>query len=521
MINCDLDRTLIQALQSPECYPHAVTEIRLLETHISWVLLAGEFAYKIKKPVDFGFLDFSTLAKRQFFCHEELRLNRRFAPGLYLDVINIAGSPQHPVFGSTPAFEYAVKMQRFAEQDVLEHVLERGELTRQHLQLLAKRLAEFHAELPPCKSEAGYGNPEQVAAPATQNFQQLASLLNASYSARLQNLHAESETEFQRCQPLFAQRLQTGKVRECHGDLHLGNLVLLDGQPSPFDCIEFNPELRWIDVINDLAFLLMDLQHRQRPDLAYACLDAYLQASGDYAGLAVLRFYLGYRAMVMAKVSVIRARQLDEPADLTQCLSYLNLAEQLYLPAKPALIITYGLPGCGKTTVSQIVLENYQVIRLRSDVERKRLFGLSAEQSSDSAIPGGIYTQEATQRTYQHLLDVSRQILQSGFSVIVDAAFLKVVERAQFRQLAGQLDLPFAIVAISTDEVLQRQRILARQQDASEADLTVLDKLKSASECLTEYELPWVVNVGNNGSLDELTKQTAAWNRLDSLILVD
>lgn len=521
MVKGDLDRTLILALQSLDCYPHPVNEVRLLETHISWVLLAGEFAYKIKKPVDFGFLDFSSLAKRQFFCREELRLNQRFAPGLYLDVVSIAGSPQQPVLGGKPAFEYAVKMQRFAEQDVLAHVLERGDLTRQHLQSLAKRLAEFHADLPPATSDAGYGDAKQVASPARQNFQQLALLLDDSYSARLQNLHAVSEAEFQRCQSLFAQRLQTGKVRECHGDLHLGNIVLLGGQPTLFDGIEFNAELRWIDVINDLAFLLMDLQHRQRPDLAFACLDAYLQASGDYAGLAVLRFYLGYRAVVMAKVSAIRAKQLGGQIDLTQCERYLSLAEQFYRPTKPALIITFGLPGCGKTTVSQIVLEKYQAIRLRSDVERKRLFGLSAEQSSDSAIPGGIYTQEATQRTYQHLLDVSRQILQSGFSVIVDAAFLKVVERAQFRQLAGQLDLPFAIVAISTDEVLQRQRILARQQDASEADLAVFDKLKSAAECLNEHEQPWVVNLSNNSSVDVLTKQTEVWNRLDSLILVD
>lgn len=521
MVNGDLDRTLILALQSPDCYPHPVTEVRLLETHISWVLLAGDFAYKIKKPVDFGFLDFSSLAKRQFFCHEELRLNQRFAPGLYLNVIGIGGSSLKPVLDGQPAFEYAVRMRRFPEQDVLEHVLERGELTRQHLQALAKRLADFHAALPLAASDSGYGNAEQVAAPARQNFQQLALLLDASYSARLQNVHAASEAEYQRCKPLFEQRLKSGKVRECHGDLHLGNIVLLDTQPTPFDGIEFNAEFRWIDVINDLAFLLMDLQHRQRPDLAYACLDTYLQASGDFSGLDVLRFYLGYRAVVMVKVSAIRAKQLGGQIDLTQCERYLSLAEQFYRPTKPALIITFGLPGCGKTTVSQLVLEKYQAVRLRSDVERKRLFGLSAEQNSDSAIDGGIYTQEATRRTYQHLLGLSEHILQCGLNVIVDAAFLKTDERLAFRQLANRLNVPFAIVSISVDESLQRQRILARQLDASEADLAVLDKLKSAAECLTDHERPWVVNLSNNGPVDVLTEQTEAWNRLDSLILVD
>lgn len=521
MVKADLDNTLIQALQSPACYPHAVTEIRLLETHISWVLLAGDFAYKIKKPVDFGFLDFSSLAKRQFFCHEELRLNQRFAPGVYLDVIGIGGRPQQPVLGGTPAFEYAVKMQRFAEQNVLEHVLDRGKLTRQHIQSLAKRLAEFHTALPPAASNAAYGSAEHVAAPARQNFQQLALLLDAAYSARLQALQTANEAEFQKCLPRFAQRLQSGKVRECHGDLHLGNIVLLDDQPTLFDGIEFNPDLRWIDVINDLAFLLMDLQHRQRPDLAYACLDTYLQTSGDYAGLGVLRFYLGYRAMVMAKVSAIRARQLAGAADQAQCRQYLSLAEQFYRPAKPALMITHGLPGCGKTSVSQLVLEKYHAIRLRSDVERKRLFGLSAEQSSDSAIDGGIYTPEATQKTYQHLLTVAQQTLQSGHSVIVDAAFLKADERAAFREFADQLNIPFAIIAIDIDEALQRQRILTRQRDASEAGLAVLDKLKSAGAPLGEHEQRWTVNVVNNGSIDELVSQTAIWDRLDSLIRLD
>jgi predicted kinase len=206
---------------------------------------------------------------------------------------------------------------------------------------------------------------------------------------------------------------------------------------------------------------------------------------------------------------------------LTQCEGYLRLAEQIYLPVKPALIITYGLPGCGKTSVSQIVLEKYQAIRLRSDVERKRLFGLSAEQNSDSAITGGIYTPEATQRTYQHLLDVSRQILQSGFSVIVDAAFLKLSERESFRQLADQLHVPFAIVAISVDESLQRQRLVERQHDASEADLIVLEKLKLACEPLNDAEQSYLVRITNNQTIDDIATQTDAWNRLGSLILVE
>lgn len=518
MVNGDLDSTLIESLKNPACYPHEAETVRLLETHISWVLLAGDFAYKIKKPVDFGFLNFSELAERQRFCREELRLNRRLAPSLYLDVVGMGGSPQQPVFGAEPAFEYAVKMRRFAEADLLDHVLERGALTRLHLQNLADTLAGFHAGLPPAEADAGYGDAEAVALPARQNFQQLALLLDRTHDAGLADLQAASEREYAACRSLFQQRLLAGKVRECHGDLHLGNIVLLEGQPTPFDGIEFNPALRWIDVMNDIAFLLMDLQQRGRPDLAFAFLDAYLQASGDYAGLGVLRFYLGYRAMVMAKVGAIRAAQLGGQNGLGQCLRYLALAGRFYEPPKPSLVITYGLPGCGKTTVSQLILERFGFIRIRSDVERKRLFGLQPLQASGSTSAGGIYSQAATAKTYRHLLQLAENILQCGFSVIVDAAFLKQAERRQFRALANRLRIPFAIVAVDIDEVLQRQRLDRRRNDASEADNAVLDLLKNAGEPLTAEECDVAAELHNNGAIEALISQTPAWERLNRLL---
>ncbi|AEG02725.1 AAA family ATPase [Methylomonas methanica] len=519
MVKGDLDCTLIESLKNPARYPHPAESIRLLETHISWVLLAGDFVYKIKKPVDFGFLDFSELAQRHLFCREELRLNRRLAPGLYLAVVGIGGSPRQPVFDAEPAFEYAVKMQRFAEEDLLDHVLARGALTRQHMQSLAITLAEFHAGLPPAVADSGYGDADAVALPARQNFQQLALLLDESHAARLAGLQAASEQEFASCRGLFDQRLRAGQVRECHGDLHLGNIVLLDGQPTPFDGIEFNPALRWIDVMNDIAFLLMDLQQRLRPNLAYAFLDAYLQASGDYGGLSVLRFYLGYRAMVMAKVSAIRAAQLGGQHGLGLCRGYLDLAERFYRAPQPGLLITHGLPGCGKTTVSQLILERLGFIRIRSDVERKRLFGIQPQQASHSDLGGGIYSPEATVKTYRHLLQLAGDILRSGFSVIVDAAFLKQAERGQFLSLAAQLNMPFAIVDIGIDEALQRQRINQRRNDASEADNTVLDLLKGASEPLTAEERIYAVELHNNGAVDDLVSQSQVWDKLNRLLL--
>lgn len=519
MVNRDLDCTLIQALLDPARYPEPAEPVRLIETHISWLLLAGLYVYKIKKPVDFGFLDFTRLSSRKFFCHEELRLNRRLADGLYLDVVGIGGSSERPVFGAEPAIEYAVKMRRFDEDQLLDHLLARDGLTTRHIDSLAETMARFHADLPPAAIDAGYGDAESIALPARQNFQQLAGLLNAEYAEQLAGLRAASETEYARCLPLFQRRLESGMVKECHGDLHLGNIVLIDGSPTPFDGIEFNPSLRWIDVINDIAFLIMDLQQRRRPDLAYAFVNAYLQISGDYAGLGVLNFYLGYRAMVMAKVTAIRAAQLGEQACLAAGQRYLDLAERCYSPKRPGLIITYGPPGCGKTTVSQIVLERRQVIRIRSDVERKRLFGLQAHQSSGSALDGGIYSAEATVRTYQRLLMLARAILQAGFSVIVDAAFLKQREREQFKSLADELKLPFAILAISVDEALQEQRVNQRRNDASEADLAVLRMLKAASEPLLAGEREYAVELSNNGAVRDIAARQAFWDRLDSLLV--
>lgn len=521
MINSKLDCRLIKALCDTARYPHPVESVHVLETHVSWVLLAGDYAYKIKKPVDFGFLDFSTLAKRKFYCHEELRLNRRLAPDLYLDVVSIGGDPDKPSLDTEPAFEYAVKMRRFAEAMLLDRQLATGHLNVRHMLSLADTMVQFHAQLTPAACDAGYGDAESVVKPTRQNFLQLSKLLDQSYTARLSALQTANEREYEHCLPLFDQRLQHGKVRECHGDLHLGNIVILDDKPTPFDSIEFNPALRWIDVINDIAFLLMDLMHRQRPDLAFAFLDAYLQATGDYEGLAVLRFYLGYRAMVMAKVAAIRAAQLDKSANLAQCDSYLALAEHFYSSARPALIITHGLPGCGKTTVSQIVLEKFQAIRLRSDVERKRLFGLRAQQRSGSALHGGIYTPQATTRTYRHLLDMSRLILQSGFNVIVDAAFLKHSERQYFRTLAHELNAPFIILRITCPDERIRQRIQQRHAesiDASEADIAVYEKLKNDAEALTEDERCYAFELVNNCNIDELAQKQDIWQALANLI---
>jgi len=291
-----------------------------------------------------------------------------------------------------------------------------------------------------------------------------------------------------------------------------------------FDGIEFNPELRWIDVISEVAFLYMDLLYRGQPQLAARLLNAWLEHTGDYAGVTVLRFYCAYRAMVRAKVGAIRVRQpgLSKRArtsELAACRDHMALATHCLAQRQPSLIITHGLPGSGKTSFAQFALEQLQAVRIRSDVERKRLFGLPAQADSRSAIDGGIYGTQATMQTYAMLLQLARQLLATGHPVIVDAAFLKTGERQAFRQLAHELKVPFAIASLQANKAELGARIVQRQmqgKDASEAGLEVLEKLSRAQETLTPDELECAAIFDDVPGMDY--GAATAWHQLRQLI---
>ncbi|GAB6067280.1 AAA family ATPase [Methylothermus subterraneus] len=466
---------LIQALLDPAVYDHPTQTLRCRETHISWILLTGPYAYKIKKPLNLGFLDFSTLTKRRFYCQEELRLNRRLAAPIYLEVVAITGSPTSPrLRGEGPTLEYAVKMRQFQEQDLLAELAARGELKEAHLRSLAERIASFHRSAAQAGAQDPYGDPELIQAAARQNFAQI----ERSDLPTLAKLQAWTESEFVRLRPVMAERKRQGAIRECHGDLHLGNIVLWQGQPLPFDCIEFNPVLRWIDVISEIAFTAMDLCARGLKPLGFGFLNDYLSLSGDYAGVPLLRYYLVYRAMVRAKIAHLRSlQQPDAPAHGKEFERYLQLAWDFSQTQKAFLGITHGFSGSGKSYAARRLAAQLGALHLRSDVERKRLAGLEADAASRSTLGRGIYSPEFTQRTYQKLWDDARTVLTSGFPVIVDATFLNRAYRDRFQELAQSLALPFLILDCHAPEEVLRQRILKRAQerrDPSEADLEVL-----------------------------------------------
>lgn len=428
-----------------------------IETHISWVLLAGAYAYKVKKPLVLPFLDYGTPERRCQCCAEEIRLNRRFAPDLYLDVVELAGEP-------------AVRMRRFDAAQRLDHVSQQGELTGAHLTQLARDLVAFQNAVLPAPTF--HGTPERVRSQALENFDELDRLLpeTADLLARLRDW---TEAEWQRHETDFARRHAEGRIREGHGDLHLANLVLLEGKVVPFDGIEFNADFRHIDVASEIAFTLLDLLDHRRPGLAHWLLDAWLTWSGDFAALAVLRFYLVYRAMVRAKVAALRSAETGSTADRQDAAGYLALALRLTTPAPPTLTLTFGPSGCGKTHASSRRLASadfLHTVRIRSDVERKRLFGLAPDEASD----GTIYTPEATERTYLRLAELAEAALRAGWSVIVDAAFLRRAERDAFRALAGRLGVPCAILAPTATTEEMTRRLAARRGDASEATPAIL-----------------------------------------------
>ncbi|MBE0625203.1 MAG: AAA family ATPase, partial [Burkholderiales bacterium] len=499
---------LIAALRDPARFcdaGHAPGRVELRQTHISCVLLAGNYAYKIKKPVNLGFLDFGTLAARRHYCEEELRLNRRTAPGLYLDVLAIGGSESAPVIGGGgPAIEYALRMRRFDEEDLLGRVANRGALAPAHVDALARGLAAFHGRIEPSGPNDAFGSPAHILAPTLQNFEQMLPLVGAKADlALLARLRDWSAREHAQLAPLFAARKREGWVRECHGDLHLGNIALIEGVPTPFDCIEFNPEFRWIDVMNEIAFLLMDLVDHRLPRLAFRFLNAYLENTGDYPGLRVLRYYLVYRALVRAKVACLRAQQAGVAAREISAVEHeyrrhLHLAERLAAPAHPALLIMHGLSGSGKTTISQQLLEALGAVRLRSDLERKRLFGVAAGARSGSGLDAGLYAPEAGERTYARLAELARAVIAARYPLIVDAAFLQRAQRDPFAALARDTGADFLIAACAAPAGMLHARVAAREheaRDASEAGPAVLERQFARAEALAPDELAHTMTI--------------------------
>ena len=512
------EQRLRQLQCSTAAFDHPAGAVEWIETHISWLLLAGDFVYKFKKPLKLDFLDFSTPALRRAACEEELRINRRTAPALYLGLVALTGTAHslqlQPAEAAPADAEPAVRMRRFAQEALLSHLLEQQRLLPSHIDALAQQVAQFHASAAVATAEQGWGTAQAVVAPVQDCLAALQPLVAQwvpDMGPALRQLAQWCASQGTALAPVFLQRLQSGRVRECHGDLHLANLVLIDGQPQLFDAIEFNPALRWIDCVADIAFLAMDLEARGRADLAWRFLNAWLEHTGDYAGLQVLQYYRVYRALVRARVAGLRLAQVEgevgrdeHTASLRELQRYLALALRFTAPRTVELWLAHGFSGAGKSTQSQALIAERGVVRVRADVERKRLFGL-APQASSAAVRGGIYTAEASERTHEALAQAARWALGAGHTVLVDATFLNPAMRQRFMALATQAQVPCRILSFEAPLAVLRERVRSRQLaggDASEASVQVLESQWAAAQPLSPAEEALTVHVDTTRPVD-------------------
>ncbi len=515
---------LVDALRQSGPWPHPVQEpIGLVETHISWVLLTGPYAYKLHKPVNLGFLDFTGLEQRLHDCREELRLNLRLSQDLYLGLVAVVDSPaglrvveaseepgSAPLPGGVLPLEVGLRMRQFPQEALLPAALARGAIDGKQLEALALDLARFHQRAAVAPADGAYGTPAAVLQPVRDNITALEPRLPAHAHPLLEQVRRWSERCFADIRPLLEQRLAAGRVRECHGDLHLGNMLLLDGRIQVFDCLEFSPSLRWIDVISDMAFLVMDLEERGAPVLANRLLNAWLGETGDYDGLRLWHWYSSYRAMVRAKVAALSG-------DIPGALAYLNRAHQASQPGSPRLLLCHGLSGSGKSHLSRQLAGPLGAILLRSDVERKRRFAqqpgmppaAATDPASDTAPNNSnLYAASVSDALFlEQLPQLAEGLLGVGFSVIVDATFLRAAYRAAMEAVAERCAVPLVILDLQVPRPLLERRISGRQRaggDPSDADLAVLARQLLCQEPLTAAEQGRSIAIGAVPELDAI-----------------
>ncbi len=484
----------IVGLLRQDAFPHPARNLELRETHISWVILAGQYAYKVKKPVNFGFLDFSTIDRRRTDCEDEVRLNRRLCPDLYLGVVDVVQrNDNYAIGGAGPVVEPAVWMRRLPDDGMLASRLDRGTADARLMLRLAQHLAAFHEAAGTGPGVDEHGSLATIRSNWDENFLQFqtASLVGRTLSEAQCTAIQTYVTEFVAThETLFEERVKSGRIRDGHGDLHAGSICATRRGLYLFDCIEFNTRFRCADVAAEVAFLAMDLDHAGRADLAQAFVDAYVRASHDGQVLVLLDFYRCYRACVRGKVLGFR---LAEPAldsamaerITNEARAYFDLA-QAYTGGlgRRTIVVTMGLPASGKTTLARALAGRLGLVYLSSDIVRKQLARLAPTEHLLDAFESGLYSRADTQQTYAVMRRRAARWLKRGRSVVLDATYGLPAERAALRLLGRRSGAHLIVFVCTADESVLRSRLANRSQgdafSASDARLEIWPALRRA-----------------------------------------
>jgi hypothetical protein len=467
-------RDVIAFLGAPSSYGPAIERVDIIETHVSLVFLAGDRAYKLKRAVKYPYLDFSTPENRRHACEAELDLNRRTAPTLYLEVRALGRMPDGKIgfTGNGPAIDWIVVMRRFEQSSLFDALAQTGELSAPLMNELAGHIAGFHAQAEP---RFEYGGAAALTDTIETNHRCLMAAHDAGFAPQcIDEIRKNSLQRLAAVGGLLDRRRADGKVRRCHGDLHLRNICLLDGKPTLFDCLEFSEALASIDVLYDLVFLLMDLEHRGLTDFANIVLNRYLDLTDEDDGLPAMPLFLSLRAAIRAHVTATVMDRTAHPESkqkmAAEARSYLDLAARLPRPRPCRLVAIGGLSGSGKSTLAAALAPVIGARVLRSDVIRKRLFGVAPE----TRLPASAYTPEASRRVYAALRQRAAAALAAGYSVIIDAVSLKPEERRSFAAVAEAATVPFSGLWLAAAAPTMELRLRARRHDASDASPEVL-----------------------------------------------
>ena len=495
---------LITQMQQSDFYPHTVQEnIQLIQTHASYVFLTGKYAYKIKKNVNYGFLDYSSLDKRKYFLETELRLNKKIAPELYLEVVPISDCDHQLILNNSEnVLEYTLKMRQFPQENLFSNLLEAGKLTCDRMMELGKIVAQFHNNTETNNYISSFGTVAKISNAFTENYQQSQKYIGTVQTEeQFAATKAYTDSFFTQRKDLFQARVKQNKIKECHGDLHLKNICLWQDKIQLFDRIEFNESFRFVDTMYDVAFTVMDLKARSQPKLANAFLNSYLEYTGDWMGLLVLPLYLTRQAYVRAKVNSFllddsQMGEKDQQEAKQEARDYYRQAYQ-YTQSKPgSLILMSGLSGSGKSTVARTIARNTSAIQIRSDVVRKHLGGIPLDQPGTDRI----YTAEMTQKTYKRLLDLGIMLAKEGYTVILDAKYDRINLRQPVIAQAQAHKIPLKIFYCTAPISVLCDRLKKRQNDVSDATADLITTQQENAEAFTTAEQAYVIEVDTSRS---------------------